>query len=258
MNNSINWRLFWILLLASVFGVISIIPYMLTIQADLLKELPIPLHVLLPIQVAQNMVIFAILIYVGLYLSGSVGLAAPILEGWLQGKEVKPYIKSILGISITLGMLASILIIGIDYLFSIFIKAETTAQSAHVSPPIWQGFLASFYGGINEEVIMRLFLMTSLTWLFFKVKGNREGKPTDFDMWLAIIIAAFLFGAGHLPLAATLTRLTPLVIMRVILLNGVGGIIFGWLYWRKGLESAMLSHFSADIILHVILSLLIH
>jgi len=35
-------------------------------------------------------------------------------------------------------------------------------------------------------------------------------------------------------------------------LNGIGGIIFGWLYWKKGLESAMISHFSADIVLQVI------
>jgi hypothetical protein len=34
-------------------------------------------------------------------------------------------------------------------------------------------------------------------------------------------------------------------------LNGIGGIVFGWLYWRNGLESAMTAHFSADIVVHV-------
>jgi membrane protease YdiL (CAAX protease family) len=37
------------------------------------------------------------------------------------------------------------------------------------------------------------------------------------------------------------------------LLNGIGGVVFGWLYWKKGLESAMIAHFSADIVLHVLL-----
>jgi membrane protease YdiL (CAAX protease family) len=46
------------------------------------------------------------------------------------------------------------------------------------------------------------------------------------------------------------------MVIKVILLNAVGGIIFGWLYWKKGLESAMISHFSADIVLHVILPLI--
>lgn len=31
--------------------------------------------------------------------------------------------------------------------------------------------------------------------------------------------------------------------------------VFGWLYWKKGLESAMIAHFSADIIIHVCLPL---
>ena len=41
-----------------------------------------------------------------------------------------------------------------------------------------------------------------------------------------------------------------------LLLNGVAGVAFGWLYWKRGLEMAMLAHFSADIVLHVIAPLL--
>jgi membrane protease YdiL (CAAX protease family) len=41
-------------------------------------------------------------------------------------------------------------------------------------------------------------------------------------------------------------------VARAVVLNGLAGIAFGYLYWTRGLESAMLSHFSADIILHVI------
>lgn len=258
MKNSMNWRLFWILLLASVFGVIAVIPYILTLQADLLKDLPIPLHMLLPIQILQNSVMFAVFILIGLRLTKSVGLGIPILEDWLKGKEVKTYVKSILWISVASGVLVSILIIGIDYLFSIFVAPVTVGKLSEASPPLWQAFLASFYGGISEEVVMRLFVMTLLVWLFFKIKKTKEGKPTDFGMWLAIFITAFLFGVGHLPFAATLTGLTPLVIARVVLLNSIGGIVFGWLYWRKGLESAMLSHFSANIVLHVIFPLFVY
>jgi membrane protease YdiL (CAAX protease family) len=42
------------------------------------------------------------------------------------------------------------------------------------------------------------------------------------------------------------------VVTRAIVLNGVGGIGFGYLYMKHGLEAAMISHFSADIILHVL------
>jgi membrane protease YdiL (CAAX protease family) len=75
-------------------------------------------------------------------------------------------------------------------------------------------------------------------------------------MWLAIILAAVIFGLGHLPITSNITNLTPLVISRAILLNGLGGIIFGWLFWKNGLEYAMISHFTADIMIIVIFPLI--
>jgi hypothetical protein len=43
-----------------------------------------------------------------------------------------------------------------------------------------------------------------------------------------------------------------MLVIRAITLNGIAGIAFGWLYWQYGLEAAMLSHFCADILLHVL------
>ncbi|MGB9937871.1 MAG: type II CAAX prenyl endopeptidase Rce1 family protein [Methanobacterium sp.] len=183
-------------------------------------------------------------------------MGLPIIEGWLEDKPVKDYFISIYPISIILGIIAGILIISLDYLFS-FAGATINITQASINPPAWQGFLASFYGGINEEILLRLFLMTLLVWIFFKIKETGEGKPTKIGMWLAIILAAVIFGIGHLPAVMTISTLIPIVIARTIILNSAGGIIFGWLYWRKGLESAMISHFSTDIILHIIPALII-
>jgi hypothetical protein len=33
---------------------------------------------------------------------------------------------------------------------------------------------------------------------------------------------------------------------------GVGGVVFGWLYWRKGLIAAMVAHFTADLVIEVL------
>ena len=74
--------------------------------------------------------------------------------------------------------------------------------------------------------------------------------------WAAIVVAALLFGAGHLPAASKIWGLEAIVVLRTLLLNGIAGVVFGWLYWKRGLEMAMLSHFSADIVLHVIAPLL--
>lgn len=248
----IKWKLFLVLLILSIFGVIAIIPYSLTLQGGLPQNLPVPLYVLLTAQIVQNVVIFAAAIFAGLFLARKVGLTIPILEGWFEGRDVKVYLKSILGISIGLGILAGVLIVGLDYIFALTGITVNMASATQITPPAWQGFLASFYGGINEEIALRLFLMTLLVWIFFKIKRTAGGKPTKIGMWLAILLAAIIFGAGHLPAVAAITTLTPILIARIIILNAIGGVIFGWLYWKKGLESAMVAHFSADVILHVI------
>ena len=48
------------------------------------------------------------------------------------------------------------------------------------------------------------------------------------------------------------SKLNPLVITRALVLNGLGGLAFGWLCCKQGLGSAMITHFSADIVVHVI------
>jgi membrane protease YdiL (CAAX protease family) len=131
-------------------------------------------------------------------------------------------------------------------LFGRYIPELTTAN-AQVS--IWKTLLASLYGGVVEEILMRLFLVSLFAWLLSKITGTTEVIKKGWVMWTAIIAAAILFGLGHLPITAALTQITPIVIARAIILNGIGGLVFGWLYWKKGLEYGMVAHFTADIVL---------
>ncbi len=255
MKISINWKLFVILLIASFITSIMVLPYTLALSPSVAKVFT-PL--VLIAQLIQSLVIFSIAIFMGLYLYKRVGFNLPILEGWLEGKEVGNYLKSILGISVGLGALSGIIIVVLSFLFT---PVSSIFENASISVPIWKAFLACFYGGISEEILLRLFLMTLIVWIFYKIKKTSDGKPTVIGIWLAIIISAIIFGLGHLPITGTITTVTPLIVVRAVLLNGVAGIVFGWLYWKKGLESAMIAHFSADIVLQVIfpfaLSLLI-
>ena len=160
--------------------------------------------------------------------------------------------------SILSGIAVSILIIVLDqFIFGPGLTAQLGSAADALKlqtaqPAAWQGLLASFYGGINEEILLRLFLLTLLAWLGKFIHHTPEGRPTLIILWIANILAAILFGLGHLPATAQLINITPLVIVRAIVLNGLAGVIFGYLYWTRGLESAMLSHFSADIVLHVL------
>jgi membrane protease YdiL (CAAX protease family) len=192
---------------------------------------------------------FSVVIFLGLLLSKHIGMGLPILQGVLEGKNQTKELKSIILPSACLGILAGILIILSSVPFN---KLIPELQLWEVSASAWKAFLASFYGGIAEEVLLRLFLVSLFVWITFKIKKTKDGHPANFGIWLSIILAAIIFGLGHLPVTSQITALTGIVVIRAIVLNGIGGIIFGWLYWKKGLESAMIAHFSTDIVLHII------
>jgi membrane protease YdiL (CAAX protease family) len=62
-------------------------------------------------------------------------------------------------------------------------------------------------------------------------------------MWLAIGGSSLLFAALHLPAAASmLGSLSMDVVSYILLWNTVFGTVFGYLYWRFGLEAAILAH----------------
>jgi membrane protease YdiL (CAAX protease family) len=87
---------------------------------------------------------------------------------------------------------------------------------------------------------------------------SHDNKPTKTGVWIAIIIVTIIFGLGHLPMTVRLQgSITPVMVIRALVLNGIASIIFGWLYWRRGLESAIVAHFSTDIVLHVLLPFMV-
>ena len=113
--------------------------------------------------------------------------------------------------------------------------------------------MASFYGGITEEILLRLFMLSLLAWVGRLVSRTAEGRAGLAALWVANVLTAILFGLGHLPAtAAAGFPIDALVITRAIVLNGLAGLVFGPFYWTFGLEAAMVSHFSGDILLHVI------
>jgi hypothetical protein len=39
--------------------------------------------------------------------------------------------------------------------------------------------------------------------------------------------------------------------VRALVLNGIAGIAYGYLYWKRGLEAAMLAHMSTHLIMQI-------
>jgi len=260
-----NWHLLGILIVAVLLSVIMITPYSLALQSNTLAtaKLPLPLTILIPLQWLQTTVLYGVLAAIGLLIANRIGLGAPFLESWLAGKPEWDRVRKFVLPAIIAGVLAAIVILLLDsFVFGPQLSIELRRLGIKLSltsitPPAWEGFLASFYGGTSEEILLRLFTLSLFAWLGRFVNRAPDGRPGEVALWVANILAAILFGFGHLPAtAAAGLPMDALVITRAIVLNGLAGLVFGWFYWKHGLEAAMVSHFSSDIVLHVIAPLL--
>lgn len=242
---------FFIIWGAALIGVFAVLPYqMKMVQGKLekaretsTKKIP-PKPIIIILSIVQSALLLGIATGIGLWLAPKVNLHWWIITHWLTGEPIPFSVPSALFTAIAFGLVSAILIVGLDRQFRT--KMPPIQEDSQIPGP-FHGFLASFYGGIAEEVLLRLFLLTLFLFLFQWI-----GFQGLFAFWVANILTAVLFGAGHLPAAKTLFGLNSIVIWRTIILNALGGIVFGYLYWQYSLEIAMVSHFSADLVIHVI------
>jgi hypothetical protein len=230
-------------------GAAAILPYAFTLAGDKISRVKLPRPVLALISFMQTAFLMALATGIGLLAAKPVGLGAPYIQGVLTGEPVLDPLLKIVPPALALAVLSFVLMALLErYAFARHVPEALGKSDANI--PVWKRLLASFYGGFDEEILMRLFLVSGLVWILGWFWQNSSGMPANGVYWTAIVIAALLFGLGHLPATRNITPLTPMLIVRAIALNGIAGIAFGWLYWRYGLEAAMLSHFCADILLH--------
>ncbi len=239
---------FWAVL--GALGTLAGFPYLLALNSSSTVSPPLPLPILAIASAIQSGVLLFILSWIGLRLGHSLKLDSPFARAFVYRLKPPTLSKRAMNFAIISGILGGFVIWGLAFAFQPFMPQ--TVQSTTLNIALWKRVLACFYGGIVEELLLRLFLMTLIAWVFWKM-GLKEGKhPSRVGFWLAIAFAALLFGIAHLPTAASLWSLTTIVITRTLVLNSLIGIAFGFLYWQWGLEYAMLSHFCADVVLHVI------
>ena len=242
------WRHAFVLLAIGVPATVAVLPYQLVLQPALLARAPLPLLVLGA--VINSTIELGFAVGLGLLVAREVGLRSPISEAIASGGDVRVAIRNVdAPRAAVLGVGSAILVIVLDAAFFGTIAASI-ASSGAARPSRFVGFLASFEGGITEEILLRLFAMSAIAWMLSRIWRNR---PAGI-FWAANLAAAVLFGLLHVPATAALVGLTPLVVVRAVVLNGLVGVVAGWLYWRRGLESAMLAHFCADLIVHVLVA----
>ncbi len=242
---------FCILLALAVIGSIAILPYSLRLLSESKKKKPIKMSpkALLLLSVLQNAVVFAIVIGIGLYVGHQIGLGTRLIDEVISGGSMQQIIIIIFTACIC-GIIGGVLLMLLDLLFLPHFPEKLLTTALKTTQ--WENFTASFYGGINEELFMRLFGVSLVAWIMSRILHMTNGLSTTADFWIAIIIMAVLFAIGHLPtLKNLLGTITPVMFLRSMLLNTPIGLLCGWIFWHYGIEAAIITHFVVDIIYHV-------
>lgn len=227
--------------LAAMLGAVTIVLLVLPgLMANL--PLPMPLPALILVSIAQSALLLGVASWGGATLAHRVGLSAPAFEALAASRPVGPALATQLAPGLVGGVIG-----GFALAVAALIAPDAiTAVQTRFSPPLIARVL---YGGISEEVLLRWGLMTVLVYLAWRFLQGRAGPPRRAYVWAAIAVSSVLFGVGHLPAAAAmLGRLTTDVVIFVVGANTAFGFLFGWLYYRYGLESAMIAHAVAHVV----------
>jgi hypothetical protein len=154
-------------------------------------------------------------------------------------------------ITVILLVICGILFVGIDYL--VFGKLiPPVADSYLVKPTVATVLGAMILGGVVEEVMLRLFMMSLIAFILLKLFKNCDEKGREIILAISNIASAMLFAAAHLPTTAILFGITPVILIRCFLLNGGFGLAFGWLYRKHGIQYAMIAHAGVHLVSKVI------
>lgn len=160
--------------------------------------------------------------------------------------EKKPLLLT-LGLSLVFGAIFSL-----DYWTFGAVMPELRAGLDQITVNNWVASI--LYGGIVEELMLRLFFMSLIAWILQKLLK----KQTTGILIAANVIAAILFAASHLPATwMAFGELTPMLLFRCFLLNGGFGLFFGWAYRKYGIQYAMAAHASLHIVSKLIWTLFV-
>lgn len=226
--------LFFALLALGLLGIVSLLWQPLPMLEDI--DLPLSESAVRLLILVQPTILLIVAVLVGVNVAPRVGLQAPLIQAMLNRQPLGPVWQRLIPAALAIGVIGAIVLT----LFGWYQTATVPdiVEAAGDTPLL----VRLLYGGITEEILLRWGLMSLLVWLGWRFVQGRSGVPTSGIVWGGNITAALLFGVGHLPAAFMVGLTGPLWIMLIIGANALLGILYGWLYWRKGLEAAMIAH----------------
>lgn len=247
-------RLFLILFVLGLPGVLSILLIDLPAVAALIphktSDLPAFTPALKLLSLIQPLLLLAVAVVIGVALARRVGLSAPAAEALARGGNVFTALRPQLAPGLVGGLVGGLSIVLVSVITRPFISANAIVRISEFSKLLPIPFRL-LYGGLTEELLLRWGFMTLIVWAAWRVLQKGQNVPTRAYFVGAILVSSFVFGAGHLPVAYVLLpgSFSPALVLFVIFANSAFGVVAGYLYWRRGLESAMIAHVLCHLVL---------
>lgn len=238
----------------SLFGLgfIGIAALLLTVlvldpsYADQAKQLGVSLELLAITTGIQSTIMLAVSVLVGLYLAPRLGFRSHVVDRVASETTLVSNVRSELRAAVGGGVAVGVILVLSNW-FAPSVGDSTPGMTVELllqSVP-----LRLLYGGVTEELLIRWGVMTLVAFALWKLTGQRSDEPGSRVVWTAIVVAAILFGVLHLPAAIPVYgSLTMGIVGFVVGVNALGGIVFGWLFWRQSLEAAIIAHALAHVV----------
>ena len=194
--------------------------------------------------VAAMGLVLALAVWLGVILGTRVGLGTPLLTAAMQGRTPWRGIRYLSLPGVAGGVVGAAWLVTLAMLWPESLSAIDPVYNL----PWWPKIL---FGGITGELLMRFGVLSLVMWLLWTFFGNGRTLPSWKMGWAAVALSAVLAGALPVYFAWTLSpSMTLMTLLPLAVCEVAYGLLAGLLFWRYGLESAMLAHVLTYLLSH--------
>jgi hypothetical protein len=166
----------------------------------------------------------------------------PIFESWRAGSlSIRKGIYPV-AVGVIVGIIASCAALFYGHRL---IKSLGGAVSKHHFTPNVLGLVSA---ALLEEILFRAVIFAVFVALV-RWAGSLTSRARLIPIWLANAIQALLFGGGHVAVGRGLLAGRSWYIRILLVSQTWTGLLLGCVYWKYGIESAIVCHITFDLVL---------
>jgi len=153
----------------------------------------------------------------------------------------------------SLGLLVGLLLLGaIRLVIEPAVPAAGARIAAAAMLPVWRRLVIIYVAAVSEELLFRLLLLSLVAGLAMRLFRRADRVQNRRFVWVANGLSAFAFAVAHLPAWRAVGSLSLGLTLMVLTLNGLGGVVFGYVFVKRGILAAMWAHAGADCAIQLI------